>query len=161
DGKDVATGGVDQTVRIWNSRHGGKPLRVVQSSGEVAQLAFSPKGGLLAAASAGVGTKVWKYKAKARPLTLHTSSVDSVAFSPDGRYLVTVGADTLTHVWDTHNGHEVGVLREHADEVTAVALSPNGRRILSGRADVPASVDECSACAPLDRVVRRPVTLLR
>src|SRR4029078_69389 len=51
DGATIATGGVDRTVRIWDTRTGAELRQLTGHTGEVHAVAFSPDGAIIASGS--------------------------------------------------------------------------------------------------------------
>ncbi len=104
DGRHLATGGEDYTVKILDVETGEElrsPLR--GHNGDVHALAFSHDGRWLASAGDDSTVKVWDRRAGyalARTLRGHTGLVSSVAFSPDGKWLVSGSHDHTVKVWD-------------------------------------------------------------
>jgi WD40 repeat protein len=93
DGTHLATGGDDDTVRLWDPNTGqpvGQPL--TGHTGLVSSVAFSPDGTRLATGSWDNTVRLWDAatgQPVGDPLTGHTGPVNSVAFSPDGTRLAT------------------------------------------------------------------------
>jgi WD40 repeat protein len=114
DGRRLATGGEENTVKIWDVQTGKElhpPLR--GHKGEVYTLAFSPDpdGRWIASAGEGSTVIIWdSHKGKlVHTFRGHTGLVCSVAFSPDGRWLVSGSRDMTVKVWDmTPINSEVG-----------------------------------------------------
>jgi eukaryotic-like serine/threonine-protein kinase len=105
DGQRLATGGEENTIKIWDVETGreiDKPLR--GHSGEVYTLAFSPDedGRWIASAGEDSAVKIWDSHTGrlVRTFRGHTGLVSSLAFTPDGRRLVSGSRDNTVKVWD-------------------------------------------------------------
>ncbi|MEU3912023.1 protein kinase [Streptomyces sp. NPDC029721] len=112
DGRTLATGGIDTTVRLWNI---GDPARITPATdlelplyghtAPLSALAFSPDGSMLLTGSNDHSARLWDVsrppsaKALGQPLTGHTDIVETVAFSPDGRTVATGGLDHAVRLW--------------------------------------------------------------
>ncbi|MEV6687109.1 helix-turn-helix domain-containing protein [Streptomyces sp. NPDC051130] len=133
-GEQLATGGFDQSVVLWDP---GRAALATRPFTEAWQSAFSPDGRLLASAQADHTVRVWE-PGRRRLLTTLTGcggSVFSVAFSPDGRLIAAAGADRTVRTWGVADGRPAAVLTGHGGSVFAVAFSPDGRTLASAGAD--------------------------
>ncbi|MGW7097857.1 nSTAND1 domain-containing NTPase [Streptomyces sp. NPDC054838] len=133
-GEQLATGGFDQSVVLWDP---GRAALAIRPFSEAWQSAFSPDGRLLASAQADHTVRVWE-PGRRRLLTTLTGSggsVFAVAFSPDGRLIAAAGADRTVRTWEAANGKAAAVLTGHGGSVFAVAFSPDGRTLASAGAD--------------------------
>jgi WD40 repeat protein/tRNA A-37 threonylcarbamoyl transferase component Bud32 len=144
DGRWLATGSIDRTVKIWDLESREEPRTLPGHARGVNCVAFSPDGRLLASGSGGEElhrvageVKVWDWRTGREQLTLggHVDGVWSLAWSPEGRRLVTGGMDSTIKVWDTTTGHEALTLREHRNRIWTVAFSSDGHRLVSASAD--------------------------
>ena len=104
DGRRLATGGEENTVKIWDVQTGQELQTLRGHSGDVYTVAFSPDddGRWIASAGEDSTVKVWdSHTGKlVRSFRGHTGLVSSVAFSPDGRRLVSGSRDHTVKVWD-------------------------------------------------------------
>ncbi|HKB04354.1 MAG TPA: serine/threonine-protein kinase [Gemmataceae bacterium] len=137
DGKTVAAGTSEKSVRLWTSEGGnwrkGTVLKGLE--GWVRSVAFSPDGKTLAAGS-GWTAKVWDVATGKERAVLqgHKGTVESVAFSPDGKTLATGSEDRTVRLWDVATGQE-RAQQAHLAPVYAVAFSTDGKTLASGSGD--------------------------
>jgi WD40 repeat protein len=134
DGKLVASGSDDETVRLWDAATGaprGEPLK--GHSGPVNSVAFSPDGKLVASGSGDETVRLWDAATGAprgEPLKGHSGWVNSVAFSPDGKLVASGSGDETIRLWNAATGAPRGEpLKGHSDWVSSVAFSPDGKLV--------------------------------
>jgi WD40 repeat protein/uncharacterized caspase-like protein len=137
DGKMMVIGSLDNTVKLWDLRTGGKLRTLTGHSDDVYSVAFSPDGQIIASGSYDNGVKLWDVQTgnELRTLRGHSQQVESVAFSADGRNIISGSGDTTVRVWNALTGEELGVLSGHSAAVWSVAVSPDSRIVASGSAD--------------------------
>lgn len=134
DGKFLATGSTDKTVRLWDLTGPSPRLaRVYQGhTEEVTSLAFSPDGQTLASGSTDQSIRLWTVALsdEHRNYPEHTGYVWTAAFSPDGKLFADAGADRVIYVRDAA-GKVLHKLEGHTAPVTAIAFNADGTRLAS------------------------------
>jgi WD40 repeat protein len=143
DGKQLATGAADGSVKLWTAE--GKPTASLAAAhpGGVKAVAFSPDGKVLATAGADKTAKLWDVSGDkptaGHKLEGHEGPVNAVAFSPDGKQLAAATGvakkSGVVHVWDAETGKAAYKLDGHEDVVTCVVFHPKTAHLASGGAD--------------------------
>ena len=144
DGRLLASGGAEGTVKLWQARTGTLLKTLPQTPVTVYSLEFSPDGSKLACASHRE-VKVWSIPSGKllRVLKGHSDTVTSVAFSPDGTILASGSDDTTVRTWSVRTGEPLRVLPATLDpprpspisRVKAVGFSPDGIFLAAGTSD--------------------------
>jgi WD40 repeat protein len=142
DGKRLASGSWDQTVKLWELST-GQQLSTSKMK-EIQALAFSRDGRWLAIENssntvtlqdATSGQEI-RALASDKPLgPLGSNWVYSIAFSPDGQWLATGLDDKTVRLWDVNTGHKVRDFATSPRHITYIAFSPDGRLLASGDDD--------------------------
>jgi WD40 repeat protein len=144
DGKTVASGGWDATIRLWDVTT-AKELRRFEghTNGMVATVKFSPNGKNLASRGGNDGTvRLWDFATgralfqlekvqKINPWRFNRDT--AIAFSPDGAVLA-VGDAKLIQFVAVPSGKPIAKVDAHA-VCTAIAYSPDGKLLASAGVD--------------------------
>lgn len=145
DGKTMASGGQDNTVRIWEIATGKELRRFTAVTGLgsenswVASVAYSPDGKYLAAGSTnGPGEVViWELATgtEARPLRMNRGGAISIAFSSDGKILAAGTQDGVIHLWDAGTRNLLRRLKGNQSQIEAIAFAPDDKMLASACRD--------------------------
>ena len=104
DGRFLASGGEEYTVKIWDVEKGGEPVTILRGHKEdIYAVAFSPDGRWLASAGEDTTVRVLDCRAGyalARIFRGHNGLVNSLAFSPDSQQLFSGSNDYTVKVWN-------------------------------------------------------------
>ena len=103
NGKTLASGGADATVRLWNVDTGNLLKTLSGHAGGVLSVSFSPDGKTLASGSVDGSVWLWDIEMGSLLKTFegHKGNVESVRFLPDGRMIVGSSLDGAILLWNT------------------------------------------------------------
>jgi WD40 repeat protein len=133
DGRFLATGGFDQTVRIWDDE--GRLIVTFTGHREaVTTLAWSPSSAELASGANDDTVRIWDLRTTKLRATLEKAG-NQVAWSPDGELLATCGYSPVLKVWDARRATLVRSTKAKDRQLTAVAWSPDGQTLATGGLD--------------------------
>jgi uncharacterized protein with WD repeat len=160
DGKMLASGGGDRTVRLWDVATGKTVAVLDKHAGSVWSVAFSPDGKTLIAGSGQLDEKESRYVAGemkvwnvARRTTVgvlndHTRVVNAISFRKGGKLLATAADDGTARLWEVSGAKIKGkrllydaaaiprrLRKRPPDAVTSALFSPDGKLLAWDRND--------------------------
>jgi WD40 repeat protein len=137
DGKVLASGGADNTIRFWDLATGKEQATLKKAAIHwVDSVAYSPDGKVLASGAGGNTIKLWDVGTrKARALLEKDRQFASpkVVFSKDGKSLAS-GGQCIQEiiVWDVTTGKQMAMLKGHSIYGTkAMAFERTSKALLS------------------------------
>lgn len=169
DGKTLASGSMDHTIRLWDMENKGAEIgSFTEHTGSVNSLDFNHDGTQLASGSEDETLRIWNFKSStlshAWTLPGHASSISSVKYSPDGEYLASGSYDWTVKLWNVGDDYNLfETFRGHTGGVTSIDFidSADGQKIATGSQDktiliwglacapgYTGTYPDCQPCAP-------------
>jgi WD40 repeat protein len=140
DSRTLASGGVDESVRLWDLAAGRVRRVLPDVSGPVTSLAFAPDGNTLAAGTSNCVT-LWDVNTRQVGLIREGNRPGThlVAFAPTGRIAIVAGfLDPHLTVWDTETDFQHALPQGHRSGVLALAHGFQHPVLVSGGGTHPA-----------------------
>ena len=136
DGKILATGSWDNTIRIWNPSLGQSLITYNEHRDIVNTVVFSPDGQTLASGSDDNTIKLWSSDGTVRvTLNGHAGNVNSLAYTPDGKILASGSSDGTIRLWDPITDEHIGTLEGHSEGISSITFSVDGGLLASASLD--------------------------
>ncbi|MEG4809137.1 AAA-like domain-containing protein [Microcoleus sp. F8-D3] len=134
DGQLIATGGGDQTAKLWQ-RDGTLLHTLDHAIGSVYALRFSPDSQRLVTSSVDGNIYLWSREGKLlKTFQGHSAAIWAIAVSPDGDRIASASEDSTIRLWNM-DGKLVKTLSGHQGAVWGVAFSPDGNLLASSSTD--------------------------
>lgn len=108
DGKWLASGSKDETIRLWDVQSGNELNVFTGHEDYVTDVQFHPDGNSLASASESKSVMLWDLGGEKPPKEFkgHTAEVLHVGFCREGKSLFSGSRDSVIKVWDIESGKE-------------------------------------------------------
>lgn len=138
DGKRLASGGCDRTVRVWDLATGKLEQSIENHADWVMGVIFAPDNKHLLTCSRDKTAKVWDLAAKESVLTFpeHQNPVFGVGVKADSKAGFSVGADKQLRMWNsTGEGKQIKVLGGHGDDILKLAQHVKEPILVTASAD--------------------------
>ena len=143
DGRILARGGTDRSLRLWDMTQSHYPelveaRKMVQDESEedIFAVTFSPDGSKVACSGNHL-IRLWDFRSGELLFIMrqHTAWILSVAFSPDGATLASSSIDCTVCLWDVASGALHHILTGHTERVYKVGFTPDGSAAVSSSFD--------------------------
>lgn len=139
DGQNVATGGDDGKVKVWNTTSGFCFVTFSEHSAAVSAVDFAKQGQVLFSASLDGTVRAFdliRYR-NFRTFTSPTPvQFSSLAVDPSGEVVAAGSADSFeVFLWSVQTGKLLDVLAGHEGPIATLAFSPTGNQLASGSWD--------------------------
>ncbi|MEG4417050.1 serine/threonine protein kinase [Microcoleus sp. LAD1_D5] len=143
DGKILASGSWDKTIKIWDLESTELIGTLTGHSDRVNSVAISYDGKMLVSGSSDETIKFWNLHSGDLLCTFpgHSMEVNSVAINPKRPVIASCGgADNTIKLWNLRSGELLRTLKGHSDNVNSVVFSPDGKILASGSSDATSKV---------------------
>ncbi|MBI4244856.1 MAG: caspase family protein [Planctomycetes bacterium] len=138
DGRYLASGGRDKTVRVWDTSSWKQYKNHTLHTDSVFTVSFaSVDGNYVLSGSADKTVKLWRLSDNqlVNSFVGHTEMVNRLAVSPNGEIFVSGGVDKIAMAWSLSTFDLLYALSGHTGDIRSIAFSPDGKVIATGAAD--------------------------
>jgi WD40 repeat protein len=134
DGKTLAGGDSDGTIKLWDVASGEEKHTLKWHRQPIFILRLSGDGKVVASVGKDGTVKLWDVASGKEKHTVkeHNGSVTCMVFSGDGKTLASGGYDGTIKLWDVARGEAYDTLKGDARAVTCMAFSGDGKTLASG-----------------------------
>ncbi|MBN2556730.1 MAG: WD40 repeat domain-containing protein [Anaerolineales bacterium] len=130
DSARLASSSEDMTIRVWDAGSGQETCSIPMTRRDMADIAFSPEGNLLASGEAIWDVENWQ---ELYVLERDRQVPAKVAFSPDGSTLAVAVMNCPIQLWDTATGEIIRTFDMQAEPLTFnIQFSPDGELLAAG-----------------------------
>ncbi|MEI6881452.1 MAG: caspase family protein, partial [Bacteroidota bacterium] len=130
DGKYIASGSWDNTIKIWDIENGSM-FTLSENNSVVRFVCFSPDGKKIASCTNHDIIKIWDVESRKFINTLEIHQpINSFCFSPDGKSIAS-NSDNLIQIWDLKSGKRLNKLSGFSSSIRTVCFLQDGKHLAS------------------------------
>ncbi|KAJ8658276.1 hypothetical protein O0I10_005959 [Lichtheimia ornata] len=137
-----ASGGCDNTVKVWDIREANRKCvhTFTGHESDINAIDFFPDGQAISSGSDDSTCRLFDLRAAESELNVYSEDsilcgVSSVSFSKSGRVLFAGYDDHNCQVWDALRGERIGTLNAHDNRVSCLGVSSDGMSLCTGSWD--------------------------
>ncbi|CAE6493983.1 unnamed protein product [Rhizoctonia solani] len=139
DGQNIATGGDDGKVKVWNTRSGFCFVTFTEHTSAISAVEFAKQGQILFTASLDGTVRAYDL-VRYRNFRTFTSpspvQFSSLAVDPSGEVVAAGSTDSFeVFMWSVQTGKLLDILTGHEGPISALAFSPTGSQLASASWD--------------------------
>ena len=129
----VVSGGLDDTVKIWNLKERRQEAALRGHTGTVWSLAISYDNKYIISGSSDCSIRIWNFEQRSLVGVLigHTDTVWSIAITGDNKYIVSGGGDNTVRVWNVMEKNQEAVLHGHSSYIKCVKVTDDNKYVVS------------------------------
>ena len=137
-GKFLASGGEDNTIKLWSMPDGTNIKSMAAHDGNVNTVICSPDCATLVSASWDKTIKFWNISdcRLERAINAHDSSINCVLTAADGSLIVSASDDTTVKIWDRKSASLLKTIKPELGDVKALTLSRDSRIMAAGGSEL-------------------------
>lgn len=134
DGKRLAAGDNDKTIKVWNPASGQVEATLTGHAGDIHAVVFAPDSNTLISAGKDRTIRVWDVTAAKETAKLqgHDDEINELALSSDGKLLASGSKDKTVRLWELPGGKPIATITDAVGEAAALALTPDGKTLAIG-----------------------------